>query len=208
MLIVGLTGGVASGKSFVASHLQRLKIPVFDADLQVHKLLANSGEIFLQVKKLFPKSIVSGQIDRKMLGAEVFGDQKKLQNLEQIIYPYLQKQENIFIKNCRRNRHKIAVLNIPLLFEKGGNKRCHKTIVVIVSKRVQFNRFKCRFVLEDKNLVEKKFQNITKHQINNLQRKVSADFLINNGLGKPFCYRQIKTILENLIRLTQNFVSL
>ena len=167
MLIVGLTGGVASGKSFVASHLQRLKIPVFDADLQVHKLLANSGEIFLQVKKLFPKSIVSGQIDRKMLGAEVFGDQKKLQNLEQIIYPYLQKQENIFIKNCRRNRHKIAVLNIPLLFEKGGNKRCHKTIVVIVSKRVQFNRFKCRFVLEDKNLVEKKFQNITKHQINN-----------------------------------------
>ncbi|MES2676874.1 MAG: dephospho-CoA kinase [Pseudomonadota bacterium] len=203
MLIIGLTGGVASGKSFASSQLQRLKIPVFDADLEVHKLLANNLEIFLLVKKNFPQAIINNKIDRKILGAEVLADKEKLQNLEQIIYPHLHKQENLFLKNCRRNHRKIAVLNIPLLFEKDGYKRCHKTIALIVSKPVQFQRFKSRFPLTQglqRDEVYKKFKNITSHQINNLQRKKQADFLIHNGLGKAFCYRQVQAIIEKCLQ--------
>ncbi len=211
MLIVGLTGGVASGKNFVASQFKRLKIPVFDADLEVHKLLASDKEIFLQVKQNFPKAIIDGKIDRVILGEEVLGDKNKLQNMEQIIYPQLRKKENLFIKNCRARRQKIAILNIPLLFEKGGYKRCHKTIAVIVSPAMQLHRFKNRQKSPQKSpqkshqknfkpkemdseLIYKKFKNITAHQINNLQRKSRADFLIYNGLSKGFTMEQVKNL--------------
>lgn len=195
MLIIGLTGGVASGKNFVASQFQKLKIPVFDADLEVHKLLANDQEIILMIKKIFPKSVVNGKIDRKILGEEVLDDREKLDNLEKIIYPKLRKKENLFIKNCRVQRQKTVVLNIPLLFEKDGYKRCHKTIAVIVSPSLQFYRFKSRFKSQDNGLIYKKFQNITKHQINNLQRKNRADFIIYNGLSKSFATKQVKNLL-------------
>ena len=194
MLIIGLTGGLASGKNFVANHLERLKIPVFDADLQVHKLLESDKKIFLQIKKLFPTAIKNGKIDRQVLGLKVFDNKEKLLSLEKIIYPRLQIQENNFIKNCRRNHKKIAVLNVPLLFEKGGYKRCDKTIAVIVPWKTQLQRFQNRFE-EKKDLAKIKFVSITKNQINNLQRKNQADFLIYNGLGKAFCYRQIQDIL-------------
>lgn len=200
MLIIGLTGGVASGKSFVASRFKKFKIPVFDADLEVHKLFLADKEIFLQVKKIFPSAIVNGKIDRGQLGAEVLQDRQKLQNLEDIIYPKLRDRENLFLKNCRRNHHKIVVLNIPLLFEKGGYKRCHKTIAIIVSPQIQFHRFRCRSKLEDKRLIEEKFKNITQHQINNLQRKNRADFLIHNGLGKAFCYHQVQLVAKKCLQ--------
>ena len=195
MLILGLTGGVASGKNFVASQFRKLKIPVFDADLEVHKLLANNQEIFTQVKNTFPKAIVNGKIDRKLLGEEVLDHKEKLHNLEQIIYPKLRKEENLFIKNCRIKKHKIVVLNIPLLFEKDGYKRCHKTIAVITSPLIQFQRFKSRFPLQPDLIVHKKFKNIVSHQINNLERKKRADFLIYNGLSKAFTVRQVKDLL-------------
>ncbi len=200
MLIIGLTGGVASGKNFVSSQLQRLKIPVFDADLEVHKLLASDREIFLAVKKQFPKSIVNKRIDRKILGSEVFGRQKKLHKLEQIIYPKLRKREDFFIKNNRRRHIKMIALNIPLLFEKGGYKKCHKTIAVIVPKRIQLHRFKNRFKDSDERSIERKFKHITSNQINNLQRKNQADFLIHNGLGKSFCYQQTQTIIKKCLQ--------
>jgi len=205
MLIVGLTGGVASGKSFVASQFKRLKVPVFDADLEVHKLLASDKEILLRVQQNFPDAVVSGKIDRGVLGGEVLEDKHKLQNLEQIIYPKLRKKENLFIKNCRVQRQKIVILNIPLLFEKGGYKRCDKTIAVLVSELVQFQRFKNRFKSKikskkiDSQLVYKKFQNITNHQVSNSQRKQRADFLIYNGLGRGFTTKQVKNLLFVMI---------
>jgi dephospho-CoA kinase len=208
MLIIGLTGGVASGKNFVASQFEKLKIPVFDADLQVHKLLASNKEVFLLVKQNFPKAIIDDRIDRKLLGAEVFKDKNKLQKLEQIIYPFLQKEEDLFIKNCRVKHHKIVLLNIPLLFEKSSQKnssynRCDKSIAVIVSPLVQFQRFKKRLKLQnnfehDTALV--KFKNITNHQLKNQQRKVFADFLIYNGLSKIFTTKQVKNIIPLLLK--------
>jgi dephospho-CoA kinase len=169
MKIIGLTGGVASGKNFVAFHFERLKIPVFDADAQVHNLLSNNEEIFLKIKNNFPNSIKNNKIDRKILGAEVLMDEKKLLKLEKIIYPILRKKEDEFIK----------------------------TISIIISPKIQFERFKKRFKDKDENFIAKMFQNITTKQMGNLQRKNRADFLIYNGLSKAFCFAQIKNFIVN-----------
>jgi dephospho-CoA kinase len=198
MKILGLTGGVARGKNFVAQHFEKLKIPVFDADLEVHKLLATDSEIFFKIQKEFPDAIQNNKIDRKILGAEVLENEKKLSDLEKIIYPKLRQKEDDFIKKSHRQRRKMVVLNIPLLFEKGGYKRCDKNIAVITSKKTQFNRFKKRFEGEvDTNFIAKMFQNITNKQVNNLQRKNQADYLIYNGLSKAFCFRQIQNFIVN-----------
>ena len=154
MLIIGLTGGLASGKNFVSSCFQRFRIPVFDADLEVHKLLVGDQGVFKQIKSNFPQAIFNSKINREILGQNVFKDKQKLEKLEQIIHPSLRRKEDLFIKNCRRNRQEIAILNIPLLFERGGYSRCHKNIAVITRIQSQFLRFKIRQKLK-KNLVKK-----------------------------------------------------
>jgi dephospho-CoA kinase len=196
MLIVGLTGGLASGKSFVASCFRRLKIPIFDADLEVHKLLLNDHDIFNKISSSFPQSIIENKIDRKIISKNVFDNRQKLAELEQIIYPALKKKEALFIKNCRKTYQKLAILNTPLLFEKGGYRRCHVNIAVITSPQTQLLRFKNRKKpTSDLELVYKEFCSITKHQTNNLTRKKLADLIINNGLGKSFTFRQVKSIV-------------
>ncbi len=207
MLIIGLTGGVASGKNFVANQFVKFKIPVFDADLEVHKLFAKNKEIFSQVKKIFPKAIIDGKVDRKILGGEVLVDKEKLQILEQIIYPHLRKKEDSFIKNCRIRQQKIAILNIPLLFEKGGYKKCHKTIAIVIPPSIQLQRFKNRLKAKENNaeLIFEKFKNITKNQLNNSQRKNRADFLIYSGLSKGFTTKQVKNLLFAKIGVNKGF---
>ncbi|MFT5703613.1 MAG: dephospho-CoA kinase [Rickettsiales bacterium] len=203
MLIIGLTGGVASGKNFVANHFEKLNIPVYDADLEVHKLLSEDREIFLEIKNKFPAAIQNCQIDRKILGKEVLSHSQKLADLEQIIYPKLRQQENSFIKKHFRRRSKMVVLNIPLLFEKGGYKKCDKTIVIIAPNKVRFNRFAKRFSKnKDYSLksIEEKFVIIKNNQISDLERKKRADFLIYNGLGKAFCINQIESIIKKICK--------
>lgn len=221
MLIIGLTGGLASGKNFVSSCFQRFRIPVFDADLEVHKLLAGDQAVFKQIKSNFPQAILNGKINRKILGENVFKDPQELKKLEQIIHPSLRRKEDLFIKNCRRNRQEIAILNIPLLFERGGYRRCHKNIAVITKTQSQFFRFRIRQKskknLANKNLgfdsnsetrlIYKEFNNITKHQTNNLQRAKLADFIIYNGLGKAFTFRQVKNLFITIRFNNHNFIA-
>ena len=198
MLIIGLTGGVASGKNSVASHFVRLKIPVFDADLEVHKLLLNNKKVFREIKDLFPNVVEERKINRKILGEEVFDNKVKLKKLEQIIYPFLKKQEDLFIKNCQRNHKEIVVLNIPLLFEKGSYKRCNKNIVVTTSPQIQFQRFKNRLKsqgINDLSYIDKRFYNIINYQISDAQRRKRADFIIYNGLSKFFTFIQLKRLV-------------
>lgn len=201
MLIIGLTGGIASGKSFVEMLFVRSGVPVFDADLAVHRLLSSNKTIFKSIQKFFPKTIVDDKIDRKILGAEVFSDKEKLQKLEQIIYPFLHKTEAEFIKFNRRNRRKFVVLNIPLLFEKGGYKKCDKTIAIIANKQVRLSRFKKRFDKLDNEKIIHKFNQINTHQVSDIQRLKYADFIIYNSLSKAFCQRQVKTITKTICNL-------
>lgn len=201
MMIIGLTGGVASGKSFVQDILRWDKIPVFDADYEVHQLIAENKKVILAIKKSFPSSIVNDKIDRKLLGLEVFGNKEKLAKLEQIIYPSLHKKEAEFIKENKRKKAKFVVLNIPLLLEKKRYQNCDKVIAILASKQIRFERFKKRFKNENLLEVKKRFNQIISNQTTDLQRKSKADFLIYNSSSKAFCTRQIKSIIKTICNL-------
>ncbi|MFT6332426.1 MAG: dephospho-CoA kinase [Lentimonas sp.] len=205
MQIIGLTGPVASGKNFVAGVFKKLKIPVFDADFEVHQLFCEDKNIFDQIKSSFPKAIVNEKIDRKLLGKEVFKNKIKLDELEDIIYPSLRLREDSFLNKNRRNGKKIVVLNIPLLFEKGGFKRCSQTITIITPKKIRFNRFLQRSKGLSLFDARKKFESINKNQMNERERKKYADYCLFNGLDKGFSARQVKKLMKKICNINCQF---
>jgi len=186
MKIVGLTGGIASGKNFVAEVFAKNSAAIFDADKEVHALLESDKSTFLDVKKKFPSAILNGKIERKILGKIVFADDKKLKILEKILHPKVREKYAEFLKIARKEKRKLAVLNIPLLLEREGYD-CDEIIAIITSKAEQKKRFLKRSKKQDpKNFADKKrelekiFAQISAKQMTNLERKKAADFVINN----------------------------
>ena len=200
MIIIGLTGGVASGKNFVADLFKRLSahfsLAIFDADFCVHQIMSKNNLVLKQINKYFPQAIIAGTIDRKKLGDLVFADQKKLALLEKIIYPLLRKEQTKFIKQNHYQKRKMILLNIPLLFEKGYYKKCDKTIAVLSPQLIR----KKRFIFRHRNDgLENRWQQITKNQFNDEKKKSRADYIIYNGLNKNFTALQVKKIFKILI---------
>ncbi len=117
MIVIGLTGSIATGKSFVARCFLKLGAAVFDADKNVHELLTFGGKAVKTVRELFPESYHEGEICRRRLGEIVFSDSSKRKKLEEIIHPLVDKSRKDFLKQCKKDKVKIAVLEIPLLFE-------------------------------------------------------------------------------------------
>ena len=204
MKIIGLTGGIASGKNFVSEIFKKNGAAVFDADKEVHKLLKSDKSTFDEVLEKFPQAIISKKIDRKILGKIVFADGEKLKILEKIIHPKVRKKYQEFLKISRHQEKEFAVLNVPLLLESKAYK-CDKIVAVITSKTLQKQRFLERekekypqnFFAEIGNL-EKKFEQIHSKQVSNLERKRSADFVINNDGSKLQTIKQVKKILRDL----------
>ncbi len=205
MKIIGLTGGIATGKNFVADIFTKNGAAIFDADQEVHKLLESDKSTFEEVKKYFPEVIVSNKIERKILGKIVFDDEKKIKTLEKIIHPEIRKNYQKFLQNAKKDKKEIVILNIPLLLESKGYK-CDKIIAIITKKSLQKERFLIRekesnpknFAVEKKNL-EKKFEQIYKKQINNLARKKAADFVVMNNGSKLDLASQINKILQKIL---------
>ncbi len=201
MKIIGLTGGIASGKNLIAEIFAKNGAAVFDADAEVHKLLESGKSTIQAVKKNFPESFVEQKIDRKILGKIVFGDAKKLQILEKILHPKVRKNYQEFLKSAREEKKKLAVLNIPLLLEVKGYK-CDCIVAIIATKAVQ----KKRFLAREKNKnpdakifeSEKKFAQIILKQISNSERKAKADFVIKNDGNRSDAVVQVKKILQKL----------
>jgi dephospho-CoA kinase len=204
MKIIGLTGGIASGKNFVAEIFAQNGAAVFDADKEVHKLLELDKSTILEVKKNFPESFVAGKIERKILGKIVFADAQKLKILEKILHPKVRKKYQEFLDAARKEKKKIVVLNIPLLLETQGYE-CHKILAIIVSPSIQKKRFLARakknnpqnFTAERK-ILEKIFEQIHAKQISNLERKFKADFVVNSGISKKETEAQVKKIIAEI----------
>jgi dephospho-CoA kinase len=202
MKIIGLTGGIASGKNFVAEIFRQKGAAVFDADCEVHSLLELDKSTILQVKNSFPESFVEGKIERKILGKIVFASAQKLKILEEILHPQVRKKYQEFLATAQKEKKKIAVLNIPLLLETQGYE-CDKILAITASPSIQKKRFLARarknnpknFALEKKNL-EKKFEQIRSKQISNFERKSRADFTINSNASKSFVIAQVKKIFS------------
>ncbi len=179
MRILGLTGSIGMGKSTAAEMLRSLGLPVHDADAVVHALLAKGGKAVAAVEKAFPGVVTDGAVDRKALGAKVFGNRTELKRLENILHPLVRKAERDFLVQCRQDRHDVVVLDIPLLFETGGEKRCDGVVVVTAPQFLQTQR-----VLKRPGMTLERLRQILKSQMPDAEKRRRADWVVDTGLGR------------------------
>src|SRR5215468_1457959 len=135
MFVLGLTGSIGMGKSTTARFFAEAGVPVHDADATVHRLY--DGAAVPAIEAAFPGTTASGRVDRDRLGRSVFGDEAALKRLEAIVHPLVRTEEETFLNTARAAGAKVAVLDIPLLFETGGEQRVDAVVVVTAPAAVQ-----------------------------------------------------------------------
>lgn len=201
MVIIGLVGLVASGKSYVADALKSHRFSIFNADHEVHDLLDIGGGAVEKVKKLFPETYhLDGYIDRKDLGQIVFNDSVKLQQLENIIHPLVRDRLYEFLHHSFLLKKEIVILDIPLLFKSKISNICDLIIMIKCTKIQGLNRFMARpYATEDK------FNFIVEEQKKYIKNNCSYyDILINTARGKFDSNYQIRTLKKKIKFLLEN----
>ena len=194
MIILGLTGSIGMGKSTAARTLRRLRVPLFDADHVVHQLLAPGGIAVEPVAAAFcGVRAAKGGIDRVLLGQRVFSDPEALPLLEGIIHPMVEAFERRFLAFARARRQPMVVLDIPLLFESGSERRCDYVLVVSAPRLVQRQR-----VLRRPGMTEGRFAAISRNQIPDNEKRRRADFVVPTGLSRGLSLRRLCGIVRLL----------
>lgn len=191
MVILGLTGSIAMGKSTAAAVFRRLGVPVYDADRAVHRLLAEGGAAVPLIEAAFPAAVAGGAVDRAKLGAIVFEDKAALARLERIVHPLVRAGEGRFLRRQARRRMPLVVLDIPLLFESRGEGRCDAVAVVSAPAFVQAQR-----VLARPGMTLERLAGILRRQMPDRGKRRRADFVIESGLGKRHGLRRIARIVK------------
>ena len=194
MIVVGLTGSIATGKSFVARCFLKLGAAVFDADKTVHELLTFGGEAVQPVRQLFPDSYHEGEICRKKLGEVVFSDDIKRKKLEKIIHPLVDKRRREFLEKCKKDRVKIAILEIPLLFEMERQSLCDYVVVTTVDSYTQEKR-----ALERNGMTKEKFDAVNSLQMASRDKVRKADFVIDTSFSEFAVFREVKGVINKIL---------
>jgi dephospho-CoA kinase len=195
MFVLGLTGSIGMGKSTAAKMLRRLGVPVHDADAAVHQLLAGDRKVRAEIAARFPNVIgegAGGTIDRQALGAAVFADAAARKDLEAILHPRVRAAAKRFLRNQARAGAPLVVLDIPLLYETGGEANVDGVLVVTAPKFLQVRR-----VLSRPGMSVERFEGILASQVPDREKRRRADYIVETGLGKAYTYRR----LQQLIRL-------
>jgi dephospho-CoA kinase len=174
MILLGLTGSIGMGKSTVTAMFRRLGVPVYDADAEVHRLQGPGGRLVTAIDALFPGVGGEAGIDRVALGRHVLGDRTALGRLEALIHPALAESREAFLRRHRAKR--VVVLDVPLLFEKGGWRMVDASVVVSAPAWKQARR-----VLTRPNMNPTKLRNIRRLQLPDHSKRRRADFVIDNG---------------------------
>ena len=194
MITLGLTGSVGMGKSTAAAMLRRLGVPVHDSDATVHRLMAPGGGAVAAVAKAFPGvRRKDGGIDRVALGGRVFADAKALERLERILWPLVRRSQRGFLAAAHARRAPLVVLDVPLLFESGGEERCDKVMVVSAPAMVQRAR-----VMARPGMTEVRFRAILAKQLPDAEKRRRADYVVPSGLGRALTYRTLQRIVREL----------
>ena len=193
MIIIGLTGSVGTGKTETANFFKRNNISVFDSDQQV-KLIYNKKEVIKKIKTEFPNAFINNVLAKVKLAEIVFEDTRKLKVLEKIIYKYLKEIRKSWIREKFREKKKVVVFDIPLLFEKDSITKFDKIILVTCSDKIQMQR-----VLKRKGWDEKRFKLTKQKQLEEKKKKKLAHIVINTDRGKRYVFNQIKKILKNCV---------
>jgi dephospho-CoA kinase len=196
VIILGLTGSIGMGKSTAAATLRRLGVPVFDADAEVHRLLGPGGAAAGAVEAAFPgvrSAAAAGAVDRQRLGQRVFNNPAALRVLEAILHPRVRAAERRFVAMARARRERLAVLDIPLLFETAGDSRCDFVVVVSAPRRLQRER-----VLRRRGMTEARLAGILAAQMPDREKRRRADFVVATALGRGESYRELRAIVRRL----------
>lgn len=193
MIVIGLTGSIAMGKTTAAGILRRMGLPVHDADAAVHRLLRKGGTAVAAVEQAFPGTVLDGAVDREALGRHVFRDLEGLQRLEAIVHPLVRADSDDFLRRCARRRVPMAVLDIPLLFETGRDRDCNTTILVSAPAFLQAQR-----VLRRPDMTERRLADIRARQMPDHEKRRRADFVVHTGLSRRETLRQFAGIVKLL----------
>ena len=194
MKILGLTGSIGMGKSTAAALLRRLGWPVHDADSTVHALMAKGGAAVAAIDAAFPGVVMDGAVSRPELGKRVFDDAAALRRLEAILHPLVRAQEKAFLRRHMLRGTRLVVLDIPLLFETKGDKRCDAVAVVSCPAFLQAQR-----VLRRPGQSPGRLAAIRAQQMPDFDKRRRADFVVPSGAGKGPALRKLKLALTSLL---------
>jgi dephospho-CoA kinase len=190
-LIIGLTGSIGMGKSAVAAMFADENVPVFDADAAVHDLQKAGGALVPVIESAFPGTTGAEGVDRKALGAAVFGDRDRLALLESIIHPAVAERRMAFL--TAHQDSDMLLFDIPLLFEKGG--QAGVDVVVVVSAPAPVQRAR---VLARPNMTTDKFEHILALQMNDADKRARADHIIDTGKNIAETRADVRELVKKL----------
>lgn len=193
MKILGLTGSIGMGKSTATASFRRLRVPVFDADAAVHQLQAKGGRAVAPIGAAFPGTVQAGRVNREALRQAVLGQPVAMKQLERIVHPLVRDAERRFNAQARRAGKTLVVLDVPLLFEGGGHKRCDKILVVTAPAAVQRWR-----VLRRPGMTEERLKYILSRQMPDAEKRRRADYLVHTSLSRHFADRAIRKLVREL----------
>jgi dephospho-CoA kinase len=191
MFILGLTGSLGMGKSATAKMFVEEGVPVHDADAVVHRLY--DGEATPQIEAAFPGTTTDGKVDREKLGKRVLGDAAAIKRLEQIVHPLVGAAAARFLAEAERCGVAVAVLDVPLLFETGGDKRCDAVVVVSAPSDVQWAR-----AFERPGMTEQKLAALLAKQMPDAEKRARADFVVDTSHGFEAARAQVREILRKV----------
>jgi len=191
MLVVGLTGSIGMGKSTVAAHFRRLGIAVCDADAEVHKLY--DGAAVPLIEAAFPGTTQAGKVDRQRLAAALLGHPEAFKRLEAIVHPLVFQAECRFLREAAAGGAAMAVLEIPLLLETGGESRVD--VVVVCSAPLEKQRER---VMQRPNMTIERLEQMLGRQMPDTEKRARADFIVDTGGTLADTERQVDRLVESL----------
>jgi dephospho-CoA kinase len=196
MLLLGLTGSIGMGKSTTAKLFAEAGVPVYDADAAVHMLY--EGEAVPTIEAAFPGTTADGKVDRNKLSARVVHDPAAIKQLERIVHPMLGASRQKFLDDAERSGAPVAVVDVPLLFETGGEKRVDAVVVVTTTPEIQRQR-----ILARDNMTSEKLDAILARQLPDTEKRRRADFVVDTSHGLDPVRTRIRDILTEAVRMPQ-----
>jgi dephospho-CoA kinase len=191
MFVLGLTGSLGMGKSTTAGFFAELGVPVHDADAAVHRLY--KGEAAPVIEAAFPGTTLDGEVDREKLSRVVLNNPAAIKKLEGIVHPLVQAAEERFLAQAEKANAQVAVLDIPLLFETGGDRRCDAVVVVSAPEDVQRRR-----IFERSGMTTQKAAAILANQMPDAEKRKRADFVVDTSKGFDAAREQVREILVRI----------
>jgi dephospho-CoA kinase len=195
MIVLGLTGSIGMGKSTTATLFAEAGVPVYDADAAVHRLY--EGEAVGAIETAFPGTTDNGKVDRNRLSARVVHDPAAMKRLEAIVHPMLGASRQKFFHDAEQSGAAVAVVDIPLLFETGGEKRVDAVVVVTTTPEVQRER-----ILARPNMSQEKLDAILARQMPDAEKRKRAHFVVDTSHGLDPVRARIRDILAEAAKMT------